>query len=288
MYLFSTVFKMPLKKRAPNENEMEVSDHDSSDSSDPSDFNDHNEEIQVDFEGRMPIDSDFHGIRQLLTQLFPQSNINLQQLADYIIGQNYVGSVVVQSEDDEDEDDDDVDMDDENVVFGFTTAINLMKTDVDCIKEVRNFLQEIANEKASDDLYEQLESIFDNPSNVVGFLLNERYINIPPQISVPLLESLVKEVAKAVKHEMPFKFTHYIMLLKFYKMSNKKDKGKVSPTYLNGEEEIFVQYASLDFDFAVHNESESDDGENVPFRKVIVFEASKLPLIIESIKMFIE
>lgn len=50
--------------------------------------------IQVDFEGRNPVDADFHGIKQLLQQLFLKAHINLSELADLIIGQNYVGSVV--------------------------------------------------------------------------------------------------------------------------------------------------------------------------------------------------
>lgn len=52
------------------------------------------QEIQVDFEGRNPIDSDFHGIKQLLQQLFLKAHINLSELTDLIISQNYVGSVI--------------------------------------------------------------------------------------------------------------------------------------------------------------------------------------------------
>ena len=51
-------------------------------------------EIQVEFEGRIPVDSDFHGIKQLLQQLFLKAHINLSDLTDLIIRQNYVGSVV--------------------------------------------------------------------------------------------------------------------------------------------------------------------------------------------------
>jgi hypothetical protein len=52
------------------------------------------QKIQVDFEGRNPTDADFHGIKQLLQQLFLKAHVNLSELADVIIGQNYVGSVV--------------------------------------------------------------------------------------------------------------------------------------------------------------------------------------------------
>jgi hypothetical protein len=52
------------------------------------------QKIQVDFEGRNPVDADCHGIKQLLQQLFLKAHINLSELADLIIAQNYVGSVV--------------------------------------------------------------------------------------------------------------------------------------------------------------------------------------------------
>lgn len=44
--------------------------------------------IQVDFEGRNPMTSDFHGIRQLLHQLFLKSDINLSELTDIVTGMN--------------------------------------------------------------------------------------------------------------------------------------------------------------------------------------------------------
>lgn len=46
--------------------------------------------IQVDFEGRNPMTSDFHGIRQLLHQLFLKSDINLSELTDIVTGMNRV------------------------------------------------------------------------------------------------------------------------------------------------------------------------------------------------------
>lgn len=42
--------------------------------------------IQIEFEGRNPDVSDFHGIRQLLQQLFLKSDINLSEMADIITG----------------------------------------------------------------------------------------------------------------------------------------------------------------------------------------------------------
>lgn len=44
--------------------------------------------IQVEFEGRNPMKSDFHGVRQLLQQLFLKSDINLSELADTVTGKS--------------------------------------------------------------------------------------------------------------------------------------------------------------------------------------------------------
>lgn len=197
---------------------------------------------------------------------------------------------MTQCEDDEDEDEDD-DMVDSNMVFGITTAINLNKPEVGCINQLRNLIVQKAKESATIEVHERFKNVFDNASNVVGFLLNERYVNIPPQIAVPLMESLVKEIDRANRKKMPFQFTHYAMLLKFYKRKTKKSKGPNSKTiteYSNAEEEIFAENACIDFEFAAQTENEPASIDVVPFRKVVVFEAAKLPQIIQSIKSLIE
>lgn len=82
--------------------------------------------IQADFEGRNPEAQDFHGIKQLLQQLFLKAHIDLSQMTDMIIAQTGVGSVLKQgfNEIDEDDEDDD-DMSDALDVFGVTSVINL-------------------------------------------------------------------------------------------------------------------------------------------------------------------
>lgn len=77
----------------------------------------------MDFEGRNPQDPDYHGIKILLQQLFLKAHIDLGGLTDLIISQNYVGSVVKQSDNEEESDDDEDD--DVNDVFGITTVINV-------------------------------------------------------------------------------------------------------------------------------------------------------------------
>ena len=51
-------------------------------------------EIQVDFEGQSPIPEDFSGIKNLMHQLFLKAHINLSGIADLIIQQNFIGSIL--------------------------------------------------------------------------------------------------------------------------------------------------------------------------------------------------
>lgn len=84
-------------------------------------------EIQVDFEARSPQECDFHGIVNLLRQMMRSnagsntSSVNVSDLADHIIAQRNVGSVITQSHDDMD-DDDDSDEEQENNAGGANNA----------------------------------------------------------------------------------------------------------------------------------------------------------------------
>jgi protein BCP1 len=78
--------------------------------------------IQVEFEGHNPQDPDFHGIRILLQQLFLKAHIDLSDLTNLIISQNYVGSIVKQSDAFEESDNEDNDIND---IFSIITVINL-------------------------------------------------------------------------------------------------------------------------------------------------------------------
>lgn len=266
------------------------------------------EEIQVEFEGRSPIDSDFHGIKQLLHQLFLKAHINLSDLTDLIISQNYVGSVVKQSEVDvESEDDDD---DNTNDVFGITTVINLTeKQNVECVQQLRQLLRELCQEHGSDQSNVLVNSLLADDSRPVGLLLNERFINIPAQISVPLLESLSKEMKRAKEKKLSFAFSYYIIICKLYKVdgavdNNKKKGGGKNRTavpldpdvlWSNPEEELFDQEADCRFEFSVKSESDTglsgqwmeDDVIMTPYRRVLLLSAEKLDPLIQRIKDYV-
>ena len=297
----------PVKKRDIQRNIEDRSSDDEDHSSSNSEGTEQNVieqqgmEIQVDFEGRNPLDPDYHGIKTLLQQLFLKAHIDLGGLTDMIISQNYVGSVVKQSEDLEESDDED---DDINDVFGVTTVINLSSgQNYLCIQQLRDLLKQLANEHATDATNGMIKNILENDSEALGLLINERFVNIPAQISVPLLENLTSEIKRANNKRMAFDFSYYVLICKLYKMEDqkmgkkaksKKKSNAEEPTVIwsNPEEEIFAEDATCSFEFSVEKESDSGlsgtwtegDDEMVPYRRVLLFEATKLQSIIDKIK----
>lgn len=213
----------------------------------------------------------------------------------YILGQNYVGSVLTQSQDDSIDEDEDDDMVDSNIVFGITTAVNLTAHgNLSCIQQLKTFIQERAEQNTTDDVLKMVKKVLNDQNNSVGLLLNERYINLPPQIAVPCLESLCQEVKRARDKGKPFNFTYYFMMVKLYK---REEKGKVAEElYTNGEEELFCKEAVCSFEYSVQSESDTglsgkwmeDDKNLIPYRRLLVLDAGKLPNLIMNVKSFID
>ncbi|KAL0276655.1 UNVERIFIED_CONTAM: hypothetical protein PYX00_004180 [Menopon gallinae] len=255
--------------------------------------------IQVDFEGRNPIDSDFDGIKQLLNQLFLKAHINLNDLTEHIIKQNYVGSVIKQSEADDEADEEDSDP---NEVFGITTIINLSgEQKSDCIHQLRALLLKLCNSYGSEEVHSFVQDLLSNPMKPVGLFINERFVNIPPQITVPLFKSLKSEIKRAKEKRMAYDFSYIILISKLYKMElnndkNKSKKSKKSDTseiiWSNPEEEVIDQEAEVKFEFSVRNEADSglvgewneNDDEMTPMRRILVIPFSKFDSIIEKVE----
>ncbi|GBP51262.1 Protein BCCIP homolog [Eumeta japonica] len=248
-------------------------------------------ELQADFEGRNPEDCDFHGIKQLLRQLFLKSHVDLGELAQIIISQNYVGSVVKQCLDDgiDGDDDDDDDDDGSNGVFGVTTIINITKRkDEKCIQQIRELLVSLANDNADDKTKELIKKILEDDSNHVGLLINERILNIPAAISVPLFSSLESELGKAIQKNMPYNFQYIVWICKTYNTGEGSDI-----LYANQEERPLVDEALASFDLDVSQEMDFsqwdyEGGAMTPSRKVLILEAKKFSHLIRLLKDEVE
>ncbi|XP_052098262.1 protein BCCIP homolog [Mytilus californianus] len=210
-----------------------------------------NEEIQVEFEARTIEDSDFHGTRALLQQLFLKAKIDLSEMANTIISQNYIGSVIKQI-DIPDSDEEDDDMGEGDPVLGLITVINITeKQNVECVKQFRSMLMEKC-QACSQQQKERLSQILTDAEQQVGYLISERYINIPPQISVPMYESLFKEMEKCTRKKMKYDFGHYILISKCYRL-----KGSDQMFYTNAEEEFLSKECEFSFTYSVASERDT-------------------------------
>lgn len=286
---------VPSKKQMHKINKVNGEEPENSDGDIGDEFQ--HEEIQVDFEGRTPIDSDYHGIKLLLTQLFLKSHINVGEMTDIIIGQNHIGSVLKQCEPE-----DEIDDEDDDTVFGISSVINLTeKRDMECVQSLKTLMVELCQKHASSEVSSFLTRILEDSSSSVGLLINERFSSIPSQTAVPLLENLNKEIKKACSKHQPFNFSYYIIICKLYKVDSEKSKEKKKKKknkpeeeglWANPEEEIFNEKAVHTFEFSVKQDSDSalvgewdgDDVTMIPYRRVIIIEASKLESAIAEIK----
>ncbi|XP_022827680.1 protein BCCIP homolog [Spodoptera litura] len=248
------------------------------------------EDLMADFEGRNPEDCDFHGIKQLLRQLFLKANVDLGGLAQIIISQNYVGSVVKQCLDDGLDDLDDDEDDGSDGVFGVTTVINITKRkEENCIQQIRTLLTTLAEENADDRTKSLIKNILSNDQQHVGLVLNERILNIPAAISVPLFASLQSEIDKAVQKNMPYTFQYIIWICKTY--SSEDEPGEL--LYANMEESRLSEEALASFDVNVTDQTDLsqwdyEGGTLTPFRKILIIEGNKFNGLVRQMKEEVE
>lgn len=267
--------------------QTESSSEDESVSDDES--NDIEREIQVEFEARTPEERDTPGIVSLLRQCFRDSDdVHLGNLAKFIMKQRSVGSVVTQSPSDstDDEDDDDLGGTD-GEVFGLATIVRLKDTEV-----AEPIVRHLTKAVASTDPRGQLSRLLTTLDSDVGLIISERIINMPPQISVPLYQTLSNEVKKAKAKNLPFNFTHYALICKVL-IADTPEAGQAGVMYTNAEEEVFVPECEFILEMASSSKAEQDEEQRVVTlsqddfiekKKVMVFKADKLDKIVGIVK----
>ncbi|XP_044754027.1 protein BCCIP homolog [Coccinella septempunctata] len=277
------------KNKKAKLNENAESDHSGSEDSDQS-MEDANQEVNATFEGRNLEDFDFHGIRQLLLQSFLRAPVDISQLTDLLINQQGVGSVLKQAPEDEDEEESDDDINDD--VYGLTTVLNLSAyRETPCVVQVIDYLRKQAEKHADKETLNIFNEVL-NRNEKVGLLINERFLNIPAAIAVPMLSSVQDEINRKKKKNPEYDFQKFIMICKTYKY--KKEKGESS--FANDEEMIFSTNAECSFeydvakdcDIAVGGKWKSNDAEILPLRKVLLISANKLPDILAQINTFVQ
>jgi len=238
------------------------SDHDHTVSNDDQDDG---EEIDVDFDAVCPVESDFHGIKQLLLRVFLNLAIDVSELTDLVIAQSKVGSVVKVVDDEEDG------------VYGVLSALSMEQhKEKSCMKELVDVLSSKCK-KCAKEQHNKFVSIMKEKN--VGLVMNERFINIPPHISVPLHNSLRDDVSTNIKENSSLDFDYLLLFTKTTldepqdssddeapkAKKAKKDVKEVDDdelVFANYEEEFFHKHAEVSFSFDVTQATGSSVGGN--------------------------
>ncbi|XP_021253692.1 BRCA2 and CDKN1A-interacting protein [Numida meleagris] len=259
------------------------------------------EEVNVEFEAHSISDNDYNGIKKLLQQLFLKAPVNTAELTDILIQQNHIGSIIKQAEVQEDGSDDDVD-DDE--VFGFISFLNLTeRKSTQCAEQIKELILSRCEKSCEQRVVEQLDKILKDDTKPVGLLLSERFINVPPQIALPMHQQLQKELKEAQRTNKPCGKCHYYLLIsKTFTEATKNSKKKEGRNwqkeelmFANAEEEFFYESALLKFSYSVQEESDTclggrwsfDDVPMKPWRTVMVVPADGINVIMDKLKDYL-
>lgn len=111
-----------------------------------------------------------------------------------------------------------------------------------------------------------------------------------------MFEKLQMELgeARGKKHRTCYDFTHYMMICKTFTTGLVKEGSKFQPDeleYINSEEELFAESASVQFTYpvtggaaAVGGKWDEESTEMQPCRTVLIFEKENVPSIMGKLK----
>uniref|UniRef100_G3TXY3 BRCA2 and CDKN1A-interacting protein n=2 Tax=Loxodonta africana TaxID=9785 RepID=G3TXY3_LOXAF len=206
------------------------------------------EEVNIEFEAYSISDNDYDGIKKLLQQLFLKAPVNTAELTDLLIQQSHIGSVIKQTDVSEDSDDD-VGVD-EDEVFGFISLLNLTeRKGTRCAEQIKEWILSGCGQSGEKSVAEQLEKLLSDTTRPVGLLLSERFINVPPQIALPMHQQLRKELAEAHETNKPCGgCSFYLLISKTFVEAGKNNSRKKWNSqkkdelmFANAEEEFFYE-----------------------------------------------
>lgn len=220
--------------------------------------------INVDFEWFDPQPAvDFHGIKNLLRQLFDSDAqiFDLSALSDLILSQPLLGSTVKVDGNESDP-------------YAFLSVLNLQEhKDKPFIKDVITYLQRKASSSPS--LSPLAGLLAQDPIPPIGLILTERLINMPSEVVPPMYTMLLEEIAWAIEEKEPYTFTHYLIISKTYEeveskldmeelrpqKKKKKAGNKAEQFYFHPEDEVLQRHALCHGSFEYthrHDEGHSD------------------------------
>ncbi|KAM5320291.1 BRCA2 and CDKN1A-interacting protein isoform 2-T2 [Glossophaga mutica] len=285
-------------QRHEEEEDDEVEDQDEDDEEDSDEEEDEDdEEVRVDFEAYSISDNDHDGIKKLLQQLFLKAPVNTAELTDLLIQQNHIGSVIKQTDASEDSGDDE----DEDEIFGFISLLSLTeRKGTQCAEQIKELILSRCDQNCAKSVVDQLDKLLSDAAKPVGLLLSERFINVPPQIALPMHQQLQKELAEAHRTNKPCGKCHFYLLISktFVEAAKNNSRQKRSShqkdelVFANAEEEFFYEKAVLKFSYSVQEESDTrlggrwafDDVPMTPLRTVMLIPCGEMSGIMDRLE----
>ncbi|CAI7596426.1 unnamed protein product [Penicillium viridicatum] len=185
---------------------------------DESDSDEDMDMVNVEFEWFDPQPIDFHGLKNLLRQLFDNDAqiFDMSALADLILSQPTLGSTVKVDGHESDP-------------YAVLSILNLQEhKDKPVVQDLINYLKTKSASNPSLSAASQLLS--QTPIPPIGLILTERLINMPSEIVPPMYNMLQEEIAWAVEDKEPYTFSHYLVLSKNYEeVESKLDQEESRP-----------------------------------------------------------
>ncbi|KAI8987881.1 p21-C-terminal region-binding protein-domain-containing protein [Mycotypha africana] len=279
-----------LKRKAPEEDEDKALKRAASNArgSDSEESDDNLQEIvDVDFDFYNPDEIDFQALKKLLTQLFSTDSdlINLGDLADIIIEENHIGTTV--KVDDQQSD-----------PYAVLSVINLNHQ-----KQLCTYL---ANKcpKKDEKLYTAVKEMLslESTDKHIGWIISERFINMPVEIMAPMYNMLTEELKNVVAKKEPYDFEWYMFISKTYKevesTLDEEEEADNEPSvdtetfYFQSEDEIIAKYADYQYDYKFTNSEKEQAADSrrafsefgiAPGRKLLFVHKSKFEDLVNEI-----
>ncbi|CAK79692.1 unnamed protein product (macronuclear) [Paramecium tetraurelia] len=200
------------------------------------------EEVNLDFVFLDPNQKQFHSIKTFINGYLEGISFKSSELANIICDQVELGTMVGQE--------------DEDNVFGFTTILNIGEIKSNAIGEILHYVD--TKSQQYNKQHQQLQHIFQTPKKI-GLFINERILNLAPQL-VPILHNQLKEDINWLQKEDPSNsltnLDYLLVITKCFKDNDQqKQTQKKSTSDLNDlifqkfEDFVFLQKSVVSFRF---------------------------------------
>jgi len=235
-------------------------------------------DMDMEWEFRDPDESDFHAVKDLLrtpgTWQFVGETFNYSELADSVVGQGNIGTIIKSSGVGAEDDDE--------TSCGLLTALNLRQfSHLSWPKAIETALLAKAVQHAQPQVSKDLKDLLGRKGKgtEVGVLLSERFTNLPEDLIPPLHKALKEDIEwscttdECPKEERPFYFfTHLIGVAKCYMSSGAAAAAGLTvagtgPFFQLDEVQAYVKKASWSFSFPARDKDVKAREELVGKRK---------------------